>query len=66
MGLIRSIIIGAAVSYGIKKITQPRADGSSLLDDIKNNPNDLLQKAKDLISGKVTPAKQPKREPFTL
>ncbi|EHQ27851.1 hypothetical protein [Mucilaginibacter paludis] len=66
MGLIRSLIIGAAVTYGIKKITKPRADGSSILSDIKNNPNDLVQKAKDFISGKASAKTDPQREPYTL
>ncbi len=66
MGIVRSLIIGAAVSYGIKKLTEPRADGSTLLNDIKNNPNDFAQKAKDFITGKKTIETEPKREPFTL
>lgn len=66
MGIIRSLIIGAAVTYGIKKLTTPRADGSTLLNDIKNNPNDFAQKAKDFITGKVPAQTEPKREPFTL
>lgn len=66
MGFIRTLIIGAAVTYGIKKITAPRADGSSILSDIRNNPEDLMQKAKDFVKGKVNRPAEPEREPYTL
>jgi hypothetical protein len=46
MGLLKFIIVGAAVGYGINYITQKGPDGRSILDDITDNAPDWFEKAK--------------------
>lgn len=46
MGLLKFIIVGAAVGYGINYITKKGPDGRSILDDIAENAPDWFDKAK--------------------
>lgn len=46
MGLLKFIIVGAAVGYGINYITKKGADGRSILDDITENAPEYFDKAK--------------------
>ena len=46
MGLLKFIIVVAAVGYGINYITKKGADGRSILDDITENAPEYFDKAK--------------------
>jgi len=46
MGLLKFIIVGAAVGYGVNYITKKGADGRSILDDITENAPEFFDKAK--------------------
>ena len=46
MGLLKFIIAGAAVGYGINYITKKGPDGRSILDDITENAPEYFDKAK--------------------
>ncbi len=46
MGLIRFIVVGAAIGYGINYITKKGTDGRSVLDDLTENAPDWFDKAK--------------------
>jgi len=46
MGLLKFIVVGAAVGYGINYITKKGADGRSILDDITDNAPEYFDKAK--------------------
>lgn len=46
MGLLKFIVVGAAVGYGINYITKKGADGRSILDDLTDNAPEYFDKAK--------------------
>jgi hypothetical protein len=46
MGLLKFIIVGAAVGYGVNYITKKGPDGRSILDDITENAPEYFDKAK--------------------
>ena len=46
MGLLKFIIVGAAVGYGVNYITKKGPDGKSVLDDITENGPEWFDKAK--------------------
>ena len=46
MGLLKFIIVGAAVGYGINYITKRGEDGRSILDDLTENSPEWFDKAK--------------------
>ena len=46
MGLLKYIILGAAVGYGINYITKKGPDGRSILDDITEKAPDWFDQAK--------------------
>jgi hypothetical protein len=46
MSLLKFIIVGAAVGYGINYITKKGADGRSIIDDLAENAPDWFDKAK--------------------
>jgi hypothetical protein len=46
MGLLKFIIVGAAVGYGINYITKKGEDGRSIVDDLTENAPEWLEKAK--------------------
>lgn len=46
MGLLKFIVVGAAVGYGINYITKKGEDGKSILDDITENGPEWFDKAK--------------------
>jgi hypothetical protein len=46
MGLLKFIIVGAAVGYGINYITKKGPDGRSILDDVIEDAPEWLDKAK--------------------
>jgi hypothetical protein len=46
MGILKFIIVGAAVGYGINYITKKNADGRSIIDDLAENAPDWFDKAK--------------------
>ena len=47
MGLLKLIAVGAAVAYGINYATKKRADGRSLMDDVKEKAPEWMNKAKE-------------------
>jgi len=56
MSILKFIIVGAAVGYGINYITKKNADGRSIIDDLADNAPDWFDKAKqfaDEALGKV-------------
>lgn len=46
MSILKFIIVGAAVGYGINYITKKNADGRSIIDDLTENAPDWFDKAK--------------------
>jgi hypothetical protein len=54
MGLIRTVLVGAAVAYGIQYLTKKREDGSSILSDLMNNPPDFVNDAKNYATQAVS------------
>jgi hypothetical protein len=53
MSLLKYIIVGAAVGYGINYITKKGPDGRSILDDITENAPDWFDKAKQYAEDAV-------------
>ncbi len=50
MGLLRFIIVGAAVGYGINYITKKRADGGSIIEDLGADVPEWVDKAKQFVA----------------
>jgi hypothetical protein len=50
MNLLKFIVVGAAVGYGINYITKKGPDGRSILDDIVEKAPEWFGKAKDFAS----------------
>jgi hypothetical protein len=46
MSILKFIIVGAAVGYGINYITKKDADGRSIIEDLADNAPDWFEKAK--------------------
>ncbi len=46
MSLLKFIVVGAAVGYGINYITKKGPDGKSILDDITENGPEWFDQAK--------------------
>jgi len=46
MGHLKTFLLGMATAYGIYYITKKRADGTSILDDLKDNPSFFFNTAK--------------------
>ncbi|CAN5225915.1 hypothetical protein BH09BAC6_BH09BAC6_13650 [soil metagenome] len=46
MGLLKFILVGAAVGYGINYITKKGPDGRSILDDLADDAPEWFEKAK--------------------
>jgi len=49
MGLIKLLIVGAAAAAGYNYLTKKRADGTSIVDDIKNKAPEWMEKAKPYV-----------------
>lgn len=47
MGHFKTFLLGMAVAYGIYYITKKRENGTSLLDEMLDNPSEFVDKAKD-------------------
>ena len=47
MGLLKFIVVGAAVGYGINYITKKNEDGRSILDDLTDEAPEWFDKAKE-------------------
>jgi hypothetical protein len=58
MGLLKFIIVGAAVGYGINYITKKGEDGRSVLDDITENAPEWFDKAKQYAEHTVEQIRQ--------
>lgn len=50
MRLLRFIIVGAAVGYGINYITKKGMDGRSILDDVTEKAPEWLEDAKSFAA----------------
>ena len=57
MGLLKFIIVGAAVGYGISYITKKGPDGRSILDDITDKAPDWIDQAKKFAEETVEQVK---------
>jgi hypothetical protein len=55
MSLLKLIVVGAAVGYGINYLTKKGADGRSVLDDITENAPDWFDKAKKFVQDSIGP-----------
>ncbi|MDF2432744.1 MAG: hypothetical protein JWP44_2375 [Mucilaginibacter sp.] len=53
MGLLKFIIVGAAVGYGINYLTKKGPNGRSILDDLTENAPDWFEKAKQYAEDAV-------------
>ena len=49
MGMLKLMVVGAAVAAGIHYITKKREDGTSIMDDIKEKAPEWMDKAKPLM-----------------
>ena len=49
MGMLRLLVVGAAVAAGIHHITKKREDGTSLMDDLKEKAPEWMDKAKPYL-----------------
>jgi len=58
MGLLKFIIVGAAVGYGINYITKKGEDGRSILDDITENAPEWFDRAKQYAEHTVEQVRQ--------
>ena len=67
MSILKFIIVGAAVGYGINYITKKNADGRSIIEDLVDNAPDWFEKAKHLAQdalGKVSQTAEDVRANF--
>jgi len=48
MGLLKFIVVGAAVGYGINYITKKGENGRSILDDVIEDAPEWMDKAKNM------------------
>jgi hypothetical protein len=58
MGLLRFIVVGAAVGYGINYITKKGPDGRSILDDVTDKAPEWFDKAKKVAEDAIEQVKQ--------
>lgn len=67
MNLLKFIIVGAAVGYGINYITKKNEDGRSIIEDIFDDAPDWFEKVKHLAQdalGKVSQTAEEVRSNF--
>ena len=57
MNLLKFIIVGAAVGYGVNYITKKGTDGRSILDDITDQAPDWFNKAKSFATETIEQVK---------
>ncbi len=58
MGLLKFILVGAAVGYGVNYITKKGPDGRSLLDDVAENAPEWFDQAKKFAEKTIGQVKQ--------
>jgi hypothetical protein len=58
MGLLKFIIVGAAVGYGINYITKKDENGRSILDDITEKAPGWFDQAKKFTTDTIDQVKQ--------
>jgi hypothetical protein len=58
MGLLKFIIVGAAVGYGISYITKKGPDGRSILDDITDKAPEWLDQARKFAGETIEQVKE--------
>ena len=49
MNLIKLLAVGAAAAYGVNELTKKRADGRSMVDNIKERAPEWMEKARPYI-----------------
>lgn len=49
MSILKFMLVGAAVAYGINHITKKRADGKSIIDDLAEDVPEWMDKAKQYV-----------------
>ncbi|MFI5157243.1 MAG: YtxH domain-containing protein [Sphingobacteriales bacterium] len=66
MSILKYAIIGAAVAYGIKHITEVREDGTSILDGLTKDAPEWMDKAKHFANDTLNnfKAKMPEEPPY--
>jgi hypothetical protein len=50
MGLVKFIIVGAAVGYGINYLMKKRPDGHSIIEDFGSDVPEWIDKAKKFVA----------------
>jgi len=58
MGLLKFIVVGAAVGYGINYITKKGPDGRSILDDVTDKAPEWFDQAKKFAEETVEQVRQ--------
>lgn len=58
MGLLKFIVVGAAVGYGINYITKKGPDGRSILDDVTDKAPEWFEQAKKFAEETVEQVRQ--------
>lgn len=53
MGTIKTFLLGAGAAYAVYFITKKCPDGTSILDDLLDNPSIFMNKAKDYAIGEA-------------
>lgn len=53
MGTIKTFLLGVGTAYAIYFITRKRIDGTSILDDLLDNPSLFMNKAKDYAIAEI-------------
>lgn len=49
MGMLKLLVVGAAVAAGIHHVTKKREDGTTLMDDLKAKAPEWMDKAKPYL-----------------
>jgi hypothetical protein len=53
MGHFKTFLLGMGVAYGIYYITKKREDGTSIMDDLLDNPSDFMDRAKNIATDEL-------------
>ncbi len=59
MNLIKLLAVGAAAAYGVNELTKKRADGRSMVDNLKEKAPEWMEKARPYIDQLKTKFGQP-------
>lgn len=56
MGIIKAYLLGLSTAYVVYFITRKRANGTSILDDLLEDPATVMRSAKDYAVGEAVQA----------